>query len=56
MLLEIVFKFEAAQDVVRLENDASKIDTMGTVEQDSRISFLSRILYCLRRLTRKQEQ
>lgn len=48
MLPEIVFKFEAAQDVVRLENDASKIDTMGLVVQDSRISFLSRILYCLR--------
>lgn len=48
MLPEIVFKFEAAQDVVRFENYASKIDTMGIVEQDSRVSFLSRILHCLR--------
>lgn len=48
MLPEIVFKFEAAQDVARLENDASKIDTLGIAEQDSRISFSSRNLYCLR--------
>lgn len=32
MLPEIVFKFEAAQDVARFEYDASKIDTMGIVE------------------------